>query len=310
VKPGQWLLPVLAVAGVVVAVLAVVRDETLPLRAATRAATTSSPGSRMDAGPFASEVTGTGVVEAGSGNVAVGSPVPGIVAAVTVHWGERVAKGTVLFQLDDRDLRAQMPSATARAQEAGVRLERSRYELQLADKLHDRHVLSDEQYRTRRFDIQADEAALATARAEVERIRLEIERRTVRSPVNGRVLQINVHPGEFADSGAQATPLMVVGDDEHLRVRVDIDENDAVRVDPAAPAVALVRGRPDLRTDLHFESIEPYVAPKASLTGSPTERVDTRVLQAIYSFQRAELPVYVGQHLDVFIKAPPAGPAD
>jgi HlyD family secretion protein len=80
-------------------------------------------------------------------------------------------------------------------------------------------------------------------------------------------------------------------------------------VDPSAPAIAVVRGRPDLRTALQFESIEPYVAPKASLTGSPTERVDTRVLQVIYSFRRAELPVYVGQQLDVFIEAPPVGPA-
>ena len=166
------------------------------------------------------------------------------------------------------------------------------------------HVLSEEQYRDRRFQVQIDEAALAEARAEMERIRVEIDRRTVRAPVAGRVLQINVRPGEFAESGVLATPLMVVGDDARLRVRVDIDENDAGRVDPSAPAIAVVRGRPDLRTDLRFESIEPYVAPKKSLTGDTTERVDSRVLQVIYSFERAKLPVYVGQRLDVFIQAP------
>ena len=149
---------------------------------------------------------------------------------------------------------------------------------------------------------------MAAAKADVERIRVEIDRRTVRAPVAGRVLQINTRPGEFAGSGVLATPLMVVGDDVRLRVRVDVDENDAGRVEPGAPAVAVVRGRPDQRTDLRFESIEPYVAPKASFTGSTTERVDTRVLQVIYSFERAKLPVYVGQHLDVFIQASPAGP--
>ena len=168
-------------------------------------------------------------------------------------------------------------------------------------------MLSEEQYRDRRFEVQIDAATAAAAQAEVERIKLEIDRRTVRASVAGRVLQINTRPGEFAESGALATPLMVVGDDVRLRVRVDVDENDAGRVDPAASAVAIVRGRPDLRTDLHFESIEPYVVPKASLTGVTTERVDTRVLQVIYSFERAKLPVYVGQHLDVFIQAAPAG---
>jgi HlyD family secretion protein len=46
--------------------------------------------------------------------------------------------------------------------------------------------------------------------------------------------------------------------------------------------------------------------PKVSLTGQSTERTDTRVLQAIYSFDPAALPVYVGQQMDVFIEAPSA----
>jgi multidrug resistance efflux pump len=217
--------------------------------------------------------------------------------------------GTTLFQLDDRDLQAQLPVAIARVREADARLARARYQSQLADRLRDQHVLSEEQYRDRRFEVQIDDAAVRTARAEVDQIRREIERRTIRAPVAGRVLQINTRPGEFAESGVLATPRRVVGDDVRLRVRVDIDENDAGRVSPSARAVAVVRGRPDLRPELHFESIEPYVAPRRSLKGDATERVDTRVLQVIYSFDRTNLPVYVGQHLDVYIQAPATGAA-
>ncbi len=54
---------------------------------------------------------------------------------------------------------------------------------------------------------------------------------------------------------------------------------------------------------MKFEYIEPYVIPKKSLTGESTERVDTRVLQVIYSFHRGNFPVYVGQQMDVFIDA-------
>ena len=49
---------------------------------------------------------------------------------------------------------------------------------------------------------------------------------------------------------------------------------------------------------------EPYVVPKLSLTGDSAERVDTRVLQVIYSFDRGELPIYVGQQMDIYIEAP------
>jgi RND family efflux transporter MFP subunit len=303
--PRQLLLPVAAIIGVVFAVMQGEHGGQVP---ASKADGPQQPSLSTVQTPFQSQVAGTGVVEAGTGNIAVGTPVAGIVAAVMVHWGDRIDAGTTLFRLDDRELQAQLPLAAARVQEAGARLARSKYQSQLTDKLRDQHVLSEEQYRDRRFQVQIDEAALAAARAEVERIRVEIDRRTIRSPVAGRVLQINVRPGEFAASGVLATPLMVVGDDARLRVRVDVDENDAGRVDPSAPAVAIVRGRPELRTELRFESIEPYVAPKKSLTGDATERSDSRVLQVIYSFERAKLPVYVGQRLDVFIQAPAAGP--
>jgi len=75
----------------------------------------------------------------------------------------------------------------------------------------------------------------------------------------------------------------------------------ASRVRPGTKAEASVRGNPELKTALHFEYIEPYVVPKKSLTGESTERVDTRVLQVIYSFHRGTFPVYVGQQMDVFI---------
>ena len=96
-----------------------------------------------------------------------------------------------------------------------------------------------------------------------------------------------------------------MGNVDTLVVRVDIDENDAWRIDPAADAVAFVRGNRDLKTNLKFVRVEPYIVPKRSLTGESTERVDTRVLQVLYSFNRDALPVYVGQQMDVFIAAKP-----
>lgn len=51
---------------------------------------------------------------------------------------------------------------------------------------------------------------------------------------------------------------------------------------------------------------EPYVLPKKSLTGDATERVDTRVLQAIYRIADEKAPVYVGQQMDVYIETPVA----
>jgi hypothetical protein len=58
-----------------------------------------------------------------------------------------------------------------------------------------------------------------------------------------------------------------------------------------------------LKAPLQFVRFEPFVVPKRSLTGDSTERVDTRVLQIIYRIQRDDVPLFVGQQLDVFIDA-------
>jgi HlyD family secretion protein len=73
--------------------------------------------------------------------------------------------------------------------------------------------------------------------------------------------------------------------------------------------VAFVRVNRALETPVQFVRFEPYVVPKRSLTGDTTERVDTRVLQVLYQFHPGDLPVYVGQQMDVFIDAPPIGSA-
>ena len=43
---------------------------------------------------------------------------------------------------------------------------------------------------------------------------------------------------------------------------------------------------------------------KTSMTGNAAERIDTRVLQVIYSFNPGTLAVYVGQQMDVVIQTP------
>ena len=51
--------------------------------------------------------------------------------------------------------------------------------------------------------------------------------------------------------------------------------------------------------------IETLIVNKNALTADNQERVDTRVLQLIYSFKKDNYPAYIGQMLDVFIQSLP-----
>jgi len=139
-------------------------------------------------------------------------------------------------------------------------------------------------------DIEVATANVASAEAEAKAARVEIDRLTVRARVDGDILQVNIRPGEFAPSGVTSDPLILLGNLDTLHVRVDIDQNDAWRYQPETPAVAFIRGNSQFKTDLKFEYVEAYVVPKRSLTGDSTERVDTRVMQVVYSFKRGNLP--------------------
>lgn len=294
----KYLLPLLAAAGVGIVIIAILIDNR-PMPATRPAVQAPKP-------PFASYVSGAGIIEASSGNIAIGTPVSGIVTVIYVKGGDHVSPGDRLFKIDDGDLQAQLLPALAKVKEAEARLGQARNQLKLAESVPDRRAISVEEMNNRGFAVAIDEAVLASAQAQVKQIRLEIERRTIRARVPGQILQIKIRPGEFASSAAPATPLMLLGSDNRLYLRVDIDENDAWRVRPRAGAMAFVRGNTDLHTPLQFERIDPYLVPKTSLTGNSTERVDTRVLQVIYSFDPAALPAaYVGQQMDVFIEAPP-----
>ncbi len=297
----KYLLAVLAAIGFLAAAATVLLgDETPP------AAPAPMPSARA---PYESYVAGTGLIEASTGNIAVGTPVSGIVDAILVKWGDWVSTGQPLFKLEARDLSAQLQVANAKVMEAEATLAKNKNLLKVAEGLTAGSSITAVDLANRRFDVGISEAALTVARAQADQIEADIERKTIRAPVDGRVLQINIRLGEFAQTGAVSPPLMLFGNDRRLYIRVDVDETDAWRVQPTAPAMAYVPGNPELNTTLHFERIEQYVVPKTSLTGASTERTDTRVLQVIYSFDHGSLPVYIGQRMNVFIKAPPVPPA-
>ena len=148
-------------------------------------------------------------------------------------------------------------------------------------------------------DIEVAEADLLEAKSLVDQAKTELSRMDIRSPIMGEVLQVNVRPGEYVGTPPNQ-PLIVLGNLQSLRVRVDIDESDIPDFRPGMPGKAFVRGDASEAIPIHFVRVEPFVIPKKSLTRAAGEHVDTRVLQVIYEMDANKLPIFVGQQLDVF----------
>ncbi len=152
-------------------------------------------------------------------------------------------------------------------------------------------------------DKRVSKAAVDQAKAQVENTKIEIDRLTVRALADGEILQVHVRPGQLAVA-VWNEPLIVLGDVQRLHVRVDIDEQDLPFFAVGAKGIATLKGMSQVQFPLEYVKVEPYVIPKKSLTGDNSERVDTRVLQAIYALpDDRPVPVFVGQQMDVYLKA-------
>lgn len=265
--------------------------------------------------PPGTRLAATGIIEAREENVAIGTPIPGLVTQVLVKVSQQVDKGTPLMQLDDRELQAQLLQAKAAVvvnqAQVGValaQLGKAQDNLDRLKSIPDQRAISQDDLRNRTNDVKVAEAQLASseaqskaAQAEVEQIRLLMERLTIRAPRPGTILQVNIREGEYASIQNRLAP-MILGDLDKLQVRADVDEQNAVRVRKGDAAIAYVKGDSEHSYPLKFVRIEPFVIPKQSLTGASTERVDTRVLQIIYELSVPEgTRLYVGQQVDVMI---------
>jgi HlyD family secretion protein len=267
--------------------------------------TQASPALPAPATPFAATVSGVGVVEPRSESIAIGTNLPGIVATVHVRAGEPVRSGQPLFTLDDRAPRAELALAEARVRSAEVALADARDQAARAARSLERQASSEADATRKRFAVELASARLLEARATIGQIATEIERLSVTSPIDGTVWRVNIRAGEYAQAGPLASPLIVLGDGSVLHVRVEIDQTDAHRVRPDAPAVGNLRGDGGRQAPLRFVRFEPLVQPKRALTGDGTERVDTRVLEVIYALDPGALGAFVGQQMDVFVEAAP-----
>jgi HlyD family secretion protein len=292
----KYLLPGLALAGIILGIYVA--------SSGAKKVPPAAPVSAAPQSPFKEFVAGSGIIEASTENIAIGTTVPGIVARIYVGTGSRVKAGDPLFTIDDRSQLAEVVLREAAVKVAEAQLADAQESLAFNETLVGKSAVSVEETAKRRHAVRIAEAMRAQAVAQLTLAATELDRLTVRAPVDGQVLQLKVHLGEYAPTGLLATPLILLGDSVKLHVRVDVDENDAWRIKEGAAATGSLRGNKDIGTPLKFVRFEPYVVPKRSLTGDSTERVDTRVLQIIYSFDRGTLPIFVGQQMDVFIDAP------
>src|SRR5215475_10603293 len=158
----KFVLPLLAVAGLGVAIFTVVAGS----KATVPAPAVADPARP----PYHAFVAGSGIVEASTENIAIGTELPGVVSKIYVQIGSRVKAGDPLFTIDDRAQRAELATRRAAVQVAEAQLADSKNQLALAESITDKRAMTFADGDQRRFATQKYESQLPQARAEIESI--------------------------------------------------------------------------------------------------------------------------------------------
>lgn len=319
---SRTILPLLAVAAIVIS--AIVIFSSSPDRSLEEAEATPAKNNNLFGG--AAVIAGSGVVEPSSELIDIGADVSGIVERVLVSEGDRVTAGQTLFVMDGRQVRASISEAQAAIKEADAQIAEARtnavtarQQLALFRKVDDKRAISRQEVIRVEGDaanadarLRAAQAARAAALSRRSSAQTELSRFTIKAPISGEVLAVDIRPGEFVQAsgnGGNNAAIMQIGETSPLYVRIDIDENQIDRVAPGQEAVLSPRGNADRKISASYVSTEPQIVPKTSLTNRATERVDVRVLQLLYQLP-ADSGLSVGQQVDAFLRAKKSGGSD
>lgn len=251
--------------------------------------------------PYNNFIAATGVVEAESKNIYVGSLTSGIVKKVYVQSGESIKKGALLFEIDDAQKRVQIPVLKAQIAHSKARLKSAKHQLELLKNMKQLSLsmVTNEKYTKIVDSYNEAKTSYQLSKAKLKALKSELAFYKVYSPIDGKILQSNITPSSTFDANTKA---LIIGSDK-LTVKVNINEFDSTKLDKTAKAVASIRGDAKKKIELKYKYTIPFIVPKRNLTGLSTEQTDTRVLQVVYEIQnRADFPLYVGEILDVFIE--------
>lgn len=197
--------------------------------------------------------------------VSLGSELSGIVRKVNVDVNDPITAEQVLIELDTRNLESKVASARASLASARAKLLESQATLREAQvrqrRLQELNRLSGGKMPSR-TDLDAQEAAVQTARASVEVAKAtisdaeaslettetDLSKANIRSPIDGVVLARSVEPGYAVAASLQAVELLTLATDlRRLELQVNVDEADIGSIRPGQKAYFTVSAYPDRR---------------------------------------------------------------
>ena len=246
--------------------------------------------------------------------VDISSEIVAKIEEMPVEEGDIVKAGDLLCRLDDDKLRAEVESAEARIDQLRASITQAEADLEKAERdvvrqralseSHATSLLEMADYLTQLKKMKAvcdmREAELVQAQAILKRMREDLKRTVITSPIDGVISLLRAKQGEVVVTGTMNNPgtvIMTISDLSKMQVRTRVDEVDVplvkagqkariyLQADPDKPVPARVirvasKGtRPTGRDVVTFETLLEVLSPPGD--GESGSTVDERIKPAM-----------------------------
>jgi RND family efflux transporter MFP subunit len=181
--------------------------------------------------------------------------VEGFITSISARPGQRVARGTVLMQIDASRQQATVASLESQRAAREADLQFARQQIERSKTLFDAGAVSKQEYEQATTGVQTAEAQLRAVEAQIREQRVELAYHRVTAPMAGIVGDIPVRVGDRVTS---ATMLTTIDENAGLELYINIPVAQALNLKPAME-VRIVDDRAQPIATTHVNFIAPSV---------------------------------------------------
>jgi len=225
-------------------------------------------------GEITGEISLTGIL-APSNSVNVCPELTGKVTKVLVQKGDFVKKGQPLIKLDDEDLKIKYRKALANLEKtrdsvtrAKINYDSTKKDFERIKTLYEEGAISKQKYENYLTQLElakityesAESSGLDAAEASIESIKLQLSKTTIKSPINGVVVSVNVENGEMVSPGR---PIVTVTSVDSIIFKSNVIEKYLNYLEVGQKAVVYSESVPGKT----FEGKLSFISPVSTTTG-------------------------------------------
>ena len=190
----------------------------------------------------------------------------GVVNWIGVKKGDTVTNGQVVALIDDTEYKARLAQADGALATAKANLDKARTTFERVNKLAATDIESKQAQDDARLAVAAGEASVKEAEGAREVAQTYVHWCTIRSPIDGVVLEKLVDPNElvtpqsFGGTRGPSTAIFAVADPKDLQVEIDLNEADLSKISLNQKC----RVSPEAYLEKNYEGYVAEIAPEAN----------------------------------------------